>query len=159
MGCYQDALSNIMPVDWLDPYGRTPFAKDAELSVDITIVETQDGIRASSVKNPPTSGSSRLMDAIKGALGMACPEIGPQNGSQRSDDLGKQDEEKDRENMAISDTESGKSGTMKPSSSGSSRDRDRNPGSQGSRRRTVEDPGLNQGNQVGEGAKEKAPKF
>ena len=152
MGCYQDALCNIMPVDWLDPYGRTPFAKDAELSVDITIVETQDGIRASSVKNPPTSGSSRLMDAIKGALGMACHEIGPQNGSQRSDDLGKQDEEKDTGKSPDSDI-------MKPSSSGSSGDRDRNPGSQGSRRRTVEDPGLNQGNQVGEGAKEKAPKF
>lgn len=67
---FQDALSNLMPTDWMDPYGRTPFAKDAELSVDITIVETEDGIRAKSVKNPPTSGSSRLMNAIKNALGV-----------------------------------------------------------------------------------------
>ena len=70
MGCYQDALSNIMPVDWFEPYGRTPFANGAEMSVDITIVETEDGIRAKSVKNPPRAGSSRLIDAIKNALGM-----------------------------------------------------------------------------------------
>lgn len=67
---YQDALSNIMPMDWFDPYGRTPFANNAELSVDITIVETEDGIRAKSVKNPPRSGSNRLMEAIKNALGV-----------------------------------------------------------------------------------------
>lgn len=70
MNCYQDALSNIMPVDWFEPYGRTPFANGAEMSVDITIVETEDGIRAKSVKNPPRAGSSRLIDAIKNALGM-----------------------------------------------------------------------------------------
>ena len=85
----QDAIANIMPVDWLEPYGRTPFAKDAEMSVDITIVETDDGIRATSVKNPPTSGSTRLIDAIKTALGMGCMEIGPENGSQQAADLGK----------------------------------------------------------------------
>lgn len=67
---FQDALSNIMPVDWLDPYGHTPFAKGAEMSVDITIVETDDGIRATSVKNPPRAGSDRLMNAIKNALGV-----------------------------------------------------------------------------------------
>lgn len=142
-----------MPVDWLDPYGRTPFANGAEMSVDITIVETQDGIRASSVKNPPTSGSSRLMDAIKGALGMACPEIGPQNGSQRSDDLGKQDEEKDRENMAISDTESGKSGTMKSTSSGDSRRQGSQPWSP---EKSSEEPAAKA---LDKGAKEKAPEF
>lgn len=142
-----------MPVDWLDPYGRTPFAKDAELSVDITIVETQDGIRASSVKNPPTSGSSRLMDAIKGALGMACPEIGPQNGLQRSDDLGKQDNEKDRENMAISDTESDKSGTMKSTSSGDSRRQGSQPWSP---EKSSEEPA---DKSQEKDAKEKAPKF
>ena len=146
MGCYQDALCNIMPVDWLDPYGRTPFAKDAELSVDITIVETQDGIRASSVKNPPTSGSSRLMDAIKGALGMACPEIGPQNGSQRSDDLGKQDEEKDT-------GKSPDSGKMESTSSGDSRKQGSQPWSpeKSSERPAAKAPE--------KGAKEKAPKF
>lgn len=78
MSGYQDALSNIMPVDWLDPYGRTPFAQGAEMSVDITIVETEDGIRATSVKNPPRAGSDRLMNAIKNALGlgfMDSPEL------------------------------------------------------------------------------------
>lgn len=97
---YQDALSNIMPVDWFDPYGRTPFAKDAELSVDITIVETEDGIKASSVKNPPTSGSNRLMNAIKQALGVDFGICGAENGSQRSADLGKQE----RQESDVSDT-------------------------------------------------------
>lgn len=135
-----------MPVDWLDPYGRTPFAKDAELSVDITIVETQDGIRASSVKNPPTSGSSRLMDAIKGALGMACPEIGPQNGSQRSDDLGKQDEQKDTGKSPDSDK-------MESTSSGDSRKQGSQPWSPG---KPSEEPAAKAPEK---GAKEKAPKF
>ena len=62
---YQDTLAGIMPVEWLDPYGRTPFAGDMTTSVDITIVETDDGIKASSVKNPPKAGPSRLMQAIQ----------------------------------------------------------------------------------------------
>ena len=110
---YQDALSNIIPVDWLDPYGRTPFAKDAELSVDITIVETDDGIKASSVKNPPTTGSNRLINAIKQALGVDLINCGAENGSQRSADLGKQDD-------MINNDKKDSSGKMKPSSSGDS---------------------------------------
>jgi len=120
---FQDAMCNIMPVDWFDPYGRTPFAKDAELSVDITIVETDDGIRAKSIKNPPTSGSSRIMDAIKNALGMGFDVCDPLCSSPQAADLGKCDDmisNDKKEKMAISDTESGKSDTMKPSSSGDS---------------------------------------
>lgn len=125
---YQDALSNIMPIDWLDPYGRTPFAKDAELSVDITIVETDDGIKASSVKNPPTTGSNRLMNAIKQALGVDFDICGPQNGLQRSDDLGKcEDKEcldkseksQDSDIMKFGSEDSGKQGSQ-PWSSGKS---------------------------------------
>ena len=88
---YQDALSNIIPMDWFDPYGRTPFAKDAELSVDITIVETDDGIRAKSVKNPPTTGSNRLMNALKNALGIGFDICEPSCSSLQAADQGKQD--------------------------------------------------------------------
>lgn len=100
---FQDTLSNIMPVDWLDPYGRTPFAKDAELSVDITIVETEDGIKASSVKNPPSSGSNRLMNAIKQALGVDLINCGAENGLQQSADLGKQNDMKNYDKKESSD--------------------------------------------------------
>ena len=135
---YQNALSNIMPVDWLDPYGRTPFAKDAELSVDITIVETDDGIRAKSVKNPPTSGSSRLMDAIKNALGVGFDVCDPMCSSPQADDQGKQEsgfkeknrpETKDSEKKPQDNEGSGKMKSLKPEGL---RNRDRNPGSSGS---------------------------
>jgi len=143
---YQDALSNIMPIDWFDPYGRTPFAKGAEMSVDITIVETDDGIKASSVKNPPTCGSSRMMNAIKEALGVDSFENGPQNGLQRSADLGKQNDEKC----------SGKpddSGKMKPSSQPGSKEQGSQPWPDG---KSPEEPAAKAPEKD---AKEKAPKF
>ena len=110
---FQDTLSNLMPIDWMDPYGRTPFAKDAEMSVDITIVETDDGIRATSVKNPPKAGPSRLMDAIKNALGVGLMDCTDSCNSLQSDDQGKQDNKKDTRNDR-------KSGTMESTSSGDS---------------------------------------
>jgi len=113
---FQDALSNIMPIDWLDPYGRTPFAKDAELSVDITIVETDDGIRAKSVKNPPSSGSSRLMDAIKNALGVGMIDCMDPCSSQQADDQGKCDSKESQDESKKSQD----SDIMKPSSSSDS---------------------------------------
>ena len=113
---FQDALSNIMPIDWLDPYGRTPFAKDAELSVDITIVETDDGIRAKSVKNPPSSGSSRLMDAIKNALGVGMIDCMDPCSSQQADDQGKCDSKKSQDKSEKSQD----SDIMKPTSSSDS---------------------------------------
>lgn len=125
---FQDALSNIMPVDWLDPYGRTPFAKDAELSVDITIVETDDGIKATSVKNPPTSGSSRLINAIKNALGVDMIDNMIPCSSPQADDLGKQDNVINKDKKQDSG-ESGKMESLKPEGF---RNRDRNPGSSGS---------------------------
>lgn len=91
MCSFQDAMSNIMPVDWFDPYGQTPFAKDAEMSVDITIVETDDGIRATSVKNPPKAGPSRMMDAIKNALGVGFMDCMDPCSSPQVDDQGKHD--------------------------------------------------------------------
>ena len=124
---FQDVLSNVMPIDWLDPYGRTPFAKDAELSVDITIVETEDGIRARSVKNPPTTSGDRLMDAIKNALGMASDVCDPVCKPQQSDDQALCDDKE-------CDEKPGKSDTMKLPSPEGSGDRDRNPSSQGSPR-------------------------
>lgn len=113
MCCFQDALSNIMPTDWLDPYGRTPFAKDAEMSVDITIVETDDGIRARSVKNPPTTGGDRLMNAIKNALGVGWMDCMDPCSSSQADDLGKCDDMINKDKKK----ESQDYDIMKPSSS------------------------------------------
>lgn len=128
MCCFQDAVSNILPLDWFDPYGRTPFAKNAELSVDITIVETDDGIKASSVKNPPTSGSSRLMNAVKNALGVGCLENEADISSPQAADLGKQndkkkDEKKDDKHGGFSEVAS-KQGLHKEESGGSGQDSD-----------------------------------
>lgn len=99
---YQDALSNIMPVDWLDPYGRTPFAQGAEMSVDITIVETEDGIRATSVKNPPRAGSDRLMNAIKNALGMGFMDSMEPCGTEKKKDV-PQEKKPDTKKPEVSD--------------------------------------------------------
>ena len=136
---FQDALSNLMPIDWLDPYGRTPFANGSEMSVDITIVETDDGIRAKSVKNPQTAGPSRMMEAIKGALGMGFDPCESPCGSLQTDDQGKQDDKNTKE-----------CDTIKPSSSGDSENRDRNPGSQGS-------PGPSRYGEAEDEDEEKAP--
>lgn len=152
MSCFQDALSNILPVDWLDPYGRTPFAKDAELSVDITIVETDDGIKATSVKNPPKAGSSRLIDAIKNALGVDMIDSEALCSSLQADDQGKQD-------SMINNDKKEKSDIIEPSSPGGSGHRDRNLGSQGSRPDESRQQRYVEGNMKDdEDAKEKAPK-
>jgi hypothetical protein len=91
---YQDSLANIMPIEWLDPYGRMPFAGNMETSVDITIVETDDGIKASSVKNPPKSGPSRIMQAIQQALGVDPYVCGALCSSPQAADQGKQKSQK-----------------------------------------------------------------
>lgn len=109
---YSDALSSIMPIEWLDPYGRTPFADGMETSVDITIVETDDGIRASSVKNPPKSGPSRLMQAIQQALGVDSLVCESPCSSLQAADLGKCDKEKSDD----SDGKSQKNGIMSSTS-------------------------------------------
>lgn len=142
---FQDALSNLMPTDWMDPYGRTPFAKDAELSVDITIVETEDGIRAKSVKNPPTSGSSRLMNAIKNALGVGMIDCMDPCSSQQAADQGKQDD-------MISNDKKEKSGKMESASPGDSGKQGSQPWSSG------KSPSPDTSEQEKD-AKEKAPKF
>lgn len=147
---FQDALSNLMPTDWLDPYGRTPFAKNAELSVDITIVETDDGIRAKSVKNPPTSGSSRLMDAIKNALGMGLMDSMDPCSSPQAADQGKQDDMISKDKKEKSQD----SDIMKPSSSGDSEQ-----GSQPWSPEKSPEESSHQGATKTKDAKGKAPKF
>ena len=114
---YQDALSNIMPVEWLDPYGRTPMANGMETSVDITIVETDDGIRASSVKSPPKSGPSRLMQAIQMALGVDQFDCESPCSSLQAADQGKRDDEEKKD----SGEKPEESGTMGSTSSPDSR--------------------------------------
>ena len=126
MGCMESALNNLFPVDWLDPYGEMPLNKEFKVQIDVTQVETDDGIKVTAVKTPPRAGTTSIGDAISMALGMGCCETEPQNESSQSADLGKRDEEK-----PSGDAE--KSDKMKPSGSGDSEDRDRNPGPQGSR--------------------------
>ena len=155
---FQDAMCNIMPTDWFDPYGRTPFAKDAELSVDITIVETDDGIRAKSVKNPPTSGSSRIMDAIKNALGMGFDICDPLCSSPQADDLGKCEDtinNNKKDESQDSDIKSQDSDIMKPSSSGDSKKQGSQPWSS---EKSSEEPSRHGATQEKD-AKEKAPRF
>ena len=93
-----------MPIDWLDPYGYTPFAKGAEMSVDITIVETDDGIRATSIKNPPRAGSDRLMTAIKNALGVGFMDSMEPCGTDEKKDV-PQKKEQDTKEPEVSDKE------------------------------------------------------
>ncbi len=122
MGC-QDALAALMPLDELDPYGRTPMANGMEMSVDITIVETDDGIRVSSVKNPPKSGPSRLMEAIKQALGVDSLENSSLCKNLQADDQGKQEDKKDSEkdkkegNFGKTDEDCGTMKSISPSAS------------------------------------------
>lgn len=118
----EQALSNLFPVSWLDPYGNMPLNKDYSVQIDITQVETDDGIKVTAVKTPPHAGTTSIQDAISMALGMGCDVCEAPTDSPQSADQGKRDKQ-----------DSGDSGTMKPSSSGNSSDRDRNPGSQGSR--------------------------
>ena len=146
---FQDAMSNIMPVDWFDPYGRTPFAKDSEMSVDITIVETDDGIRATSVKNPPKAGPSRMMDAIKNALGVGFMDCMDPCSSQQAADLGKRDDKESQEKSE----ESQDSDIMESSSSGDSKRQGSQPWSD------EKSPKLDATAGKAEDAKEKAPKF
>ena len=146
---FQDAMSNIMPIDWFDPYGRTPFAKDAEMSVDITIVETDDGIRATSVKNPPKAGPSRMMDAIKNALGVGFMDCMDPCSSQQAADLGKRDDKESQEKSEKSQD----SDIMESSSPGDSRKQGSQPWSSGKSPEEPDDKSQEKD------AKEKAPKF
>ena len=95
MGCMDEALNNMFPVDWCDPYGNMPLNKDLTVQIDITQVTTDDGIKVTAVKTPPRAGTTSIEDAISMALGMGCCEIGPQNAIQQADDLGKRETEKE----------------------------------------------------------------
>lgn len=146
MGCMESALGNLFPTGWLDPYGGMPLNKDYSVQIDITQVETDDGIKVTAVKTPPHAPTTSIQDAISMALGMSCCDTEASANSPQSTDLGKHDSKKD----------SGKQdedGKMESSSSGSSSDRDRNPGFQGSR----PEPSR-YGATKDEDAKEKAPK-
>lgn len=163
MGCIDSALSNLFPTDWLDPYGNMPLNKEYSVQIDITQVETDDGIKVTAVKTPPRAGTTSIQDAINMALGFCCsPEAdesdsknansmgnktsedktGSQNAIQRSADLGKRDEKNSED-----------SGKMNPADHqdfGRLANRDRNPGSGGS-----ENP--DQARPSGDTKKEKTP--
>ena len=117
-----EALNNLFPAGWLDPYGNMPLNKSYSVQIDITQVETDDGIKVTAVKTPPHAPTTSIQDAISMALGMGCDVCEAPTNSPQSVDQGKRDKQ-----------DSEDSDKMKPSSSGNSSDRDRNPGSQGSR--------------------------
>ena len=91
MGCIDDALSNLFPVGWLDPYGHMPLNDEHSVQIDITQVETDDGIRVTAVKTPPRAGTTSIQDAISMALGMGCCDIEADTSSQQSADQGKRE--------------------------------------------------------------------
>ena len=105
-----NALSNLFPTGWLDPYGQMPLNEGHSVQIDITQVETDDGIRVTAVKTPPRAGTTSIQDAISMALGMGCDEIGPYSGSQRSADLGKRETDSSSENTGKKPGSTGKQG-------------------------------------------------
>lgn len=69
-----EALNNLFPTGWLDPYGSMPLNKEYSVQIDITQVETDDGIKVTAVKTPPHASTTSVQDAINMALGMGCCE-------------------------------------------------------------------------------------
>ena len=69
-----EALNNLFPTGWLDPYGSMPLNKEYSVQIDITQVETDDGIKITAVKTPPRASTTSVQDAISMALGMGCCE-------------------------------------------------------------------------------------
>jgi len=81
MGCMDEALDSLFPVDWLDPYGQMPMNDRYSVQIDITQVKTDNGIKVTAVKTPPRAGTASVSDAIKMALGVCDIEDNEQNGS------------------------------------------------------------------------------
>lgn len=136
MSGIEEALNNMFPTGWLDPYGSMPLNKDYSVQIDITQVETDDGIKVTAVKTPPHAPTTSIKDAISMALGMGCDVCEAPTDSPQSADQGKRDTSSNsdkKNNFDSNDKKQGENGIMKSSSSGNSSDRDRNPGSQGSR--------------------------
>lgn len=67
-----EALNNLFPTGWLDPYGSMPLNKEYSVQIDITQVETDDGIKVTAVKTPPHASTTSVQDAINMALGIGC---------------------------------------------------------------------------------------
>ena len=97
MGCMENALNELFPTGWLDPYGEMPLNKDYKVQIDITQVETDDGIKVTAVKTPPHASTTSIQDAIAMALGMGCCETEAPTNSQQSADQGKQEPKKNND--------------------------------------------------------------
>lgn len=65
-------MNNLFPTSWLDPYGSMPLNKEYSVQIDITQVETDDGIKVTAVKTPPHASTTSVQDAINMALGISC---------------------------------------------------------------------------------------
>lgn len=78
-------MNNLFPTGWLDPYGSMPLNKEYSVQIDVTQVETDDGIKITAVKTPPRASTTSVQDAINMALGMGCcGDIAERKDSQNS---------------------------------------------------------------------------
>ena len=91
MGCMDEALSNLFPTSWLDPYGNMPLNDKYTVQIDITQVKTDDGIKVTAVKTPPRAGTTSIQDAISMALGMSCDTCEMPTDTQKPDNQDKKD--------------------------------------------------------------------
>ena len=95
MGCMDDAINNLFPTSWLDPYGEMPLNDKYSVQIDITQVKTDDGIKVTAVKTPPRARTASIQDAIEMALGMtSCDEKALDNEEKKSSEPVKQEDKK-----------------------------------------------------------------
>lgn len=100
-------MNNLFPTGWLDPYGSMPLNKEYSVQIDITQVETDDGIKITAVKTPPRASTTSVQDAINMALGMGCcGDITEREDSQ--DSKGNITEREDKQDFGKEDKPTGK---------------------------------------------------
>ena len=94
MSGFADVLNELFPTDWLDPYGSMPLNKQYSVQIDITQVETDDGIKVTAVKPPPAASTTSVQDAINMALGMGCCHEDGEEAPKKSENTPKPDSKK-----------------------------------------------------------------
>ena len=108
----QETLDSLFPTSWLDPYGNMPLNKQYSVQIDITQVETDNGIKVTAVKTPPQAGTTSIQDAINMALGMSCcdqpcedSKSKEQKKPESKEDAGKDGEDAEKEEKPEEDGE------------------------------------------------------
>lgn len=67
-------MAGLFPASWCDPYGRTPHGDGMEVSIDMTMVTTDNGIRITAVKTPPRARQTSMADAVANAMALCMEE-------------------------------------------------------------------------------------